>query len=93
MGVGTAPHRLGRISHLLVPLVLKAHEIVIAPPDTWLGLVVVAEDCPVEWLASAVDSASSRLLTLAIATAVLLGSGIFLLHRQIQRRIDEIGRL
>jgi len=59
----------------------------------WLGIVVVAEISLVGWLASAVDSASSRLLALAIAAAVLLGLGIFLLHRQIQRRIDEIGRL
>jgi len=59
----------------------------------WLGIVVVAEISLVGWLVSAVDSASSRLFALAIATAVLLGSGIFLLHRQIQRRIDEIGRL
>jgi hypothetical protein len=59
----------------------------------WLGIVVVAEISLVGWLASAVDSASARLLAFAIATAVLLGLGIFLLHRQIQRRIDEIGRL
>ena len=59
----------------------------------WLGIVVVAEISLVGWLASAVETASVRLLTLAIATAVLLGFGIFMLHRQIQRRIDEIGRL
>ena len=59
----------------------------------WLGIVVVAEISIVGWLASAVETASVRLFALAIATAILLGFGIFLLHRQIQRRIDEIGRL
>jgi len=54
---------------------------------------VVAEISLVGWLASALDTVSGRLLALAIATAVLLGLGIFLPHRQIQRRIDEIGRL
>jgi predicted membrane-bound spermidine synthase len=59
----------------------------------WLGIVVVAEISLIGWLASAVESAPARLLALAIATGVLLGLGIFLLHRQIQRRIDDIGRL
>jgi hypothetical protein len=59
----------------------------------WLGIMVVAEISLVGWLASVAETASIRLLWLAIATAVLLGFGIFLLHRQIQRRIDEIGRL
>jgi hypothetical protein len=54
---------------------------------------VVAEISVIGWLASAVDSAPARLLALAIATAVLLGLGILLLHRQIQRRIDDIGKL
>jgi hypothetical protein len=59
----------------------------------WLGIVVVGEISLVGWLASAVETASVRLLALAIATAVLLGFGIFMLHRQIQGRIDQIGRL
>ena len=59
----------------------------------WLGIVVVAEISLIGWLASAVESAPVRLLALAIATAVLLGFGIFMLHRRIQRRIDDIGKL
>lgn len=59
----------------------------------WLGIVVVAEISLIGWLASAVESAPTRLLALAIATAVLLGLGILMLHRQIQRRIDHIGKL
>jgi len=59
----------------------------------WLGIVVVAEISLIGWLASAVATAPARLHALAIATALLLGLGIFLLHRQIQRRIDDIGKL
>jgi hypothetical protein len=59
----------------------------------WLGIIVVAEISLLGWLASAAETASIRLVWLAIATAVLLGLGIFFLHRQIQRRMDEIGRL
>ena len=59
----------------------------------WLGIIVVAEISLVGWLASAVDTAPARLLWLAIAAVALLGFGIFKLHRQIQRRMDEIGRL
>jgi len=50
----------------------------------WLGMSSSLK--LVYWmLASAVESAPTRLLALAIATAVLLGLGIFMLHRQIQR--------
>ena len=59
----------------------------------WMGIVVVAEISLLGWLASAAENASDTVRWLAIATAVLLGFGIYLLHRQIQRRIDEIGRL
>ena len=59
----------------------------------WLGIVVVAEISLIGWLASAFETAPMRLVVLAIATVALLGLGIFLLHRQIQRRIDEIGKL
>jgi len=33
------------------------------------------------------------LLSFAIAGIALLGLGIFLLHRRIERRIEQIGRL
>lgn len=59
----------------------------------WLGIVVVAEISLIGWIASAVETASNPLLWLATVTALLLGFGIFRLHRHIERRIDEIGRL
>ena len=59
----------------------------------WLGIMVVTEISLVGWLASAADTATPRLLALAIAGIVLLGLGIFLIHRQIERRIDQVGKL
>jgi hypothetical protein len=59
----------------------------------WLGIMVVTEISLVGWLASAADSATPRLIALAIAGIVVLGFGILLLHRQIERRIEQIGRL
>jgi len=58
-----------------------------------LGSVGVDEISLIGWLGSALETAPLRLVVLAIATVALLGLGIFLLHRQIQRRIDEIGKL
>lgn len=37
--------------------------------------------------------ATPRLIALAIAGIVILGLGILLRHRQIERRIEQIGRL
>jgi hypothetical protein len=59
----------------------------------WLGIMVVTEISLVGWLASAADSATPRLVALAIAGMMVLGFGILLLHRQIERRIEQIGRL
>ncbi len=59
----------------------------------WQGIMVVTEITVVGWLISTPDTADPVLWSVAAVGAVLLGFGIFVLHRQIQRRIDEIGRL
>ena len=59
----------------------------------WQGIMVVTEISLVGWLISAADAAPSTLLFFAIVGIVLLGLGIFLLHRHIERRIEQIGRL
>jgi len=59
----------------------------------WLGIIVVAEISLIGWTASAVDTASLRLLTLAFAVTMVLAMGIFLLHRRIKRRIEHVWRL
>ena len=59
----------------------------------WQGIMVVTEISLVGWLVSTVDTTTPTLLFFAIVGIVLLGLGIFLLHRQIERRIEQIGRL
>jgi len=55
--------------------------------------MVVADISLVGWLASASDTATPTLLSFAIVVILVLSVGIFLLHRQIERRIEQIGRL
>ena len=59
----------------------------------WQGIMVVTDISLVGWLASTADTATPTLLVFAIIGILLLGLGIFLLHRQIERRIEQIGRL
>ena len=59
----------------------------------WLGIMVVTEITLVGWLISTPNTADPVLWFLGAVGAVVLGFGIFLLHRQIERRIDQIGRL
>jgi len=59
----------------------------------WLGIMVVTEITLVGWLISTPKTADPRLWSLGAIGAVLLGFGIFLLHRQVERRIDQIGKL
>lgn len=59
----------------------------------WLGIMVVAEISLIGWLASALETATSRLLYLAILGIMSLGLAILLLHRRIGRRIKEIRSL
>jgi len=59
----------------------------------WLGIMVVTEITLVGWLISTPNTADPVLWSLAAVGVVLLGFGIFLLHRQVERRIEEVGRL
>jgi hypothetical protein len=59
----------------------------------WQGVMVVADMSLVGWLASASDTATPTLLSFAVAVVVVLSLGIFLLHRKIERCIEQIGRL
>ncbi len=59
----------------------------------WLGIMVVTEITLVGWLISTPNTADPVLWSLAAVGVVLLGFGIFLLHRQVERRIEEIRRL
>ena len=59
----------------------------------WLGIMVVTEISLVGWLISTARSSDLRLWSFAAVGVVVLGVGIFALHRQIQRRIEQLGRL
>lgn len=57
------------------------------------GIAVVTFISLVGWVISASSTAAPMTMALAIIGVVLLGGAIVALHRQIGRRIDEIGRL
>lgn len=59
----------------------------------WLGIMVVTEITLVGWLISTPASPNPMLWFIGAFGAVLLGVGIFLVHRQVERRIDQIGKL
>lgn len=59
----------------------------------WQGIVVVTDISLGGWLVSASENAAPLTFVLAIVGVGLLSVGIVVLHRQIERRIDEIGEL
>jgi len=59
----------------------------------WHGIVVVTDISLAGWLISASDTAARLTFVLAVAGVVLLSLGIVVLRRQIERRIEQIGRL
>ena len=59
----------------------------------WQGIVVVTDISLAGWLISASNTAALLTVVLAIAGVVLLSVGIVVLHRQIERRIYQIGRI
>jgi len=58
----------------------------------WLGIMVATEIALVGWLIST-PSANATLWFMGAFGAVVLATGIFLVHRQVERRIDQIGKL
>jgi len=59
----------------------------------WQGIVVVTDISVGGWLISASDSASTLTFALAIAGLTFLTIGIVVLHRKIERRIEQLGKL
>jgi hypothetical protein len=59
----------------------------------WQGIVVVTDISLGGWLISASDTAAPLTFVLVVAGVVLLSLGIVVLHRQVERRIDQIGKL
>jgi fatty-acid desaturase len=59
----------------------------------WLGILVITDISLVGWLVSTADSARALTVVLAIIGIIALTVGIVVLHRQIEHRINQIGRL
>lgn len=59
----------------------------------WQGIMVVTEISLVGWLISTAGTSDPALWSFAAVGVVVLGFGILALHRQIERRIDQTGRL
>jgi len=59
----------------------------------WLGIAVVTDISLIGWLISSFDDAGRLMLMLAATSVVLLSFGVVVLHRQIERRIDQVGAL
>lgn len=59
----------------------------------WQGVMVITDISLVGWLVSTADGARALTVVLAIIGVVALTFGIVVLHRQIEYRIDQIGRL
>jgi hypothetical protein len=55
--------------------------------------MVVTEIALVGWLISTPSSANATLWFMGAFGASVLAAGIFLVHRQVERRIDQIGKL
>lgn len=59
----------------------------------WQGIMVVTDISLVGWLVSTADGAHAPTVVLAIIGVIALIFGIVVLHRQIEHRINQIGRL
>src|SRR5687768_13857991 len=59
----------------------------------WLGIVVVAEISLLGWIASTPETTAPRLFALGVGGIIVLGMGIYRLHRQIKHRIKQIRSL
>jgi len=55
--------------------------------------MVAAEIALVGWLISTAISANATLWFMGVFGAVALAVGIVIVHRQVERRIDQIGKL
>jgi hypothetical protein len=59
----------------------------------WLGILVATGITLVGWLISTPMNANLALWLVAASVAPLLGLGMVLIHRKIERRIDQVGKL
>ncbi len=59
----------------------------------WQGVLVVTDISLIGWLVSNASSTTAGTVTLAVISVAFLPAGVIVLHRQIERRIDQVGEL
>ncbi len=59
----------------------------------WLGIVVLTDIGLVGWLIATADEADRLRTVLAVLGIVVLSFGVVALHRQIDQRVERIGKL
>lgn len=59
----------------------------------WQGIMVVTDISLVGWLISSATEAASGLIFVAVLGVILISLGAVIPHRQIERRIDQVGEL
>jgi hypothetical protein len=59
----------------------------------WLGILMVAEVSLMAWIASAPETTTPRLFAIGVGGIIGLGIGVYLLHQQIKRCIEEVRSL
>lgn len=59
----------------------------------WQGVMVVTDISLVGWLISNAGEAQIVITVVAVFGVALITTGVFSLHRQIERRIDQVGKL
>ncbi|MGH8008756.1 MAG: hypothetical protein ACREQ3_17340 [Candidatus Binatia bacterium] len=59
----------------------------------WQGVLVVTDISLIGGLVSNATSTTVGAVTLAVISVVFITAGVIVLHRQIERRIDQVGEL
>jgi hypothetical protein len=59
----------------------------------WLGMVVVTDISLIGWLIAVVDEIDRLRIVLGVLAFALLSFGAVLLHREIDQRMERIGKL
>jgi len=59
----------------------------------WQGVAAVTDISLTGWIITAADKAARLIVFLAVLGVVLLSAGMVILHRRIERRIAEIGKV
>ena len=59
----------------------------------WQGVLVVTDISLIGWLVSNAASTKAGTVTLAVISVAFTTAGVIVLHRQIERRIDQVGEI